>query len=239
MEKMEKMKSIVQARSDHEGITFFSSVNPNLGIKAYRGTDNAINFRPTIGHEKPPITRQTVRRLGSFWLIINVFLAILAISTKQITIMLSSILFITFISKEFFVLLLSIFSIDRKTKKYHAAEHMVINAYIQYERIPTLEEVRNFSRFSPTCGSTYQFKKILTIFPWIIFLCISSKLTPLIIYILVWICTFVFTMLVIKTDIVKFLQIFLTSKPCDRELEVAIAGIKEWQILEKSFIFKI
>ena len=38
--------------------------------------------------------------------------------------------------------------------KFHAAEHMILNAFRELDRLPTAEEVRKSSRFSNTCGST-------------------------------------------------------------------------------------
>ena len=40
------------------------------------------------------------------------------------------------------------------TRKFHSAEHMVVNAYNKLHRIPSLEETKMFSRFHNRCGTT-------------------------------------------------------------------------------------
>ena len=37
---------------------------------------------------------------------------------------------------------------ERAHARYHAAEHMVINAYYKLQRVPTIEETKESSRFS-------------------------------------------------------------------------------------------
>ena len=42
---------------------------------------------------------------------------------------------------------------NKNMRKFHAAEHMALSAYERYQRIPTVEEVKQEERFSPICGS--------------------------------------------------------------------------------------
>ena len=50
------------------------------------------------------------------------------------------------------VLLISTMYKSKLLLKNHAAEHMVIKAYNTLHRVPTINEARKFSRFTPNCG---------------------------------------------------------------------------------------
>lgn len=131
----------------------------------------------------------------------------------------SLVIVITIIESLFCMIILK-----RKANKFHAAEHMVINAYDALERVPDIKEIWEFSRFSSNCGSCVAVKDIINIilvvgvmfvqktviYTLIVFgyICISPKLK--------------------KMGLYNVIQIFNTKPPTERELNVAIAGMKAW-----------
>lgn len=109
--------------------------------------------------------------------------------------------------------------------KYHSAEHMAINALNHLGRMPELEELKSYSRFSKDCGSN-------------IVLCIVIFFTVMLI------CTFVFnisqSIIVLWLTVnalavfrhlgwLNFCQYVSTEKPTEKELALAIEGLKFWQ----------
>ena len=114
--------------------------------------------------------------------------------------------------------------LDKNLLKFHSAEHMIINAFRDLNRIPTLEELYKYSRFSNYCGTN-------------ITTCVSIT------FILIFVCSFipdslhrVIAMLICYTIIyillnsgkLNFMQNLTTIKPTDTELLVAIEGLNVW-----------
>ena len=113
---------------------------------------------------------------------------------------------------------------EKNSLKFHSAEHMVLNAYRKLKRVPSLEEIRQYSRFSNSCG--------------------TNATTQLVInFILMFICTFIHNPLhmavgmlvtnvgvfiLLQCGFLNFLQNFSTIIPTDKELIVAISGMNVW-----------
>ena len=106
---------------------------------------------------------------------------------------------------------------------------MIINAYKKLERVPSLEEIREFSRFSNSCGTNVITQIVLS-------------------FILMFFCTFIpnirlmnvailsvnFVILILlQCGFLNFLQRYTTIVPTDRELLVAISGMNVWLENEK------
>lgn len=121
---------------------------------------------------------------------------------------------------------------ERAHARYHAAEHMVINAYYKLQRVPTIEETKESSRFSKICGSreiicriwTYSLASLEMAF-------IASK--SAIVYFVIFIGTIYFSNLAKRKGWLRFLQIFITTSPSDEEIEVAVEGIKYFEKMEE------
>lgn len=116
-----------------------------------------------------------------------------------------------------------------KTFKFHSAEHMIINAYRRLHRVPTMEELKTFSRFTTDCGTSIYAKRIFTFFLMFITtaipnLWIALSSVPL---------AFIITYFLAKHGGLNFFQIFVTRTPTDSELNVAIEGLKAWIQNEK------
>ena len=118
---------------------------------------------------------------------------------------------------------------NKDTFKFHSAEHMVINAYTKLNRIPSLEEIRQYSRFDNTCGTNLTTLIVLnclatlacTFIPNVLFMKIGIVLAPIVAYVL------------LEYGYLNFLQFFTTIPPTDRELIVAIAGMSVWLFCER------
>lgn len=117
--------------------------------------------------------------------------------------------------------------------KFHSAEHMAVNAYEQLQRIPTLGEIKRFSRFSKGCGFMLIMHRIVTHLSVIILLlfAIGGNMSA-----------YYFALAIIPAFMIiawhkgwfKFLQVFFTAPPTDNELEVAIEGLKNFEEMEKA-----
>lgn len=110
--------------------------------------------------------------------------------------------------------------------RYHAAEHMAVNAYNDLGRAPTLEEVRTYSRFDENCGSMREFRKIISVLPQIVVLCFCTRIYG-IAYIICVIVASAIAVWGMDAKVKKYLQILITNKPTDIELKNAVEGIKK------------
>lgn len=109
--------------------------------------------------------------------------------------------------------------------KFHSAEHMIANAYKELGRVPSIKELKNFSRFNNSCGTT---QKATEIIEWtIIFICGFSFFKPLIATIIIVVTNNLLSVLT-KLGFLNFFQIIDTRKPSDRELSIAITGFRIW-----------
>lgn len=111
----------------------------------------------------------------------------------------------------------------------HGAEHTVLNAYSKLGRVPTVEEASRFSRFHNYCGTNTTLSDIIAA---IITIIVSFQTTSWTRAIIVIIIPIIMNLLA-KTGIFNFVQFITTDKPCKKELEVAIAGVKLWDEKEK------
>lgn len=236
-----KRKSVNNARSKSNGIFFYSNTLPRIGTETIRDEEGKITSRTifdTVRYEFAENYAEAKKKRffskEKIWAI-NIVLPFIAILFKEISYTLATMFFVFFVSENFWELIELIFQIKKGSKinegKMHAAEHKVINAYRNLQRIPTIEEVRNASRFSKYCGSRIAFRKawggaIITLFIIVApKLGLQNILITILVGISLWIIGNFF-------GIFKYLQIFVTNKPSDRELEVAVEAIKEFDKLE-------
>ena len=112
----------------------------------------------------------------------------------------------------------------------HAAEHMVFAAYNKLKRIPTIEEASQFSRISSLCGSTIKPAFItIQLIAFAIFVYSGMVIPEIILYFIALFFHSVFPFNILG----RFTQLFLTCKPKDSNIELAIAALSS---LEKEII---
>ncbi len=115
------------------------------------------------------------------------------------------------------IMFLGIFSLDENTKRFHGAEHQIINAFNKLGRIPTIDELQKFSRFSMFCGTN----SMANIGLISLLLLIETFIPHNAILIVVLWGLFII-------NVLNFFQYFTTSQPTDKEQRVAIEAIKVW-----------
>jgi uncharacterized protein YqhQ len=119
---------------------------------------------------------------------------------------------------------------ERRTTKgrssflYHSAEHMAINAIKSLQKVPTLEEIKQFSRFSTFCNTNEPFYYALLL------LVVSSSILffQSTTYTVVPLLGITLIFLLRISGGLNFTQYLSTIPPSDTELKVAIAGIQVW-----------
>ena len=113
---------------------------------------------------------------------------------------------------------------QRVLYQFHSAEHMVCNAYSKLNRVPSLEEIHQFSRFDKDCSTN-----VTTLTLLFYLLVLACSFIPcfwccLITFMVGWLITLIFQ----DCGLLNFLQYLTTIPPTDTELRVAIAGMSVW-----------
>lgn len=108
--------------------------------------------------------------------------------------------------------------------RYHAAEHMAVNAFRELKRAPIgIYEIEKFSKYSKTCGVKEEIKPII---PKLLF-CISLLVTQdLLKSIIITIPISIIIIHMISAGVFRFFQILVVEKPTCDELYLALVGIK-------------
>lgn len=105
--------------------------------------------------------------------------------------------------------------------KFHSAEHASINAYSDLKRVPTLDEIRNYSNYSYNCSSLSSIKS----FTLMLLIALTRLIPNSMVYIVV-ISVIAIAFLFIPQEKFFFMEFLVTSRPTDREYKVAIEGIE-------------
>lgn len=145
--------------------------------------------------------------------------------------------FFVFASVELYDFIICVHSMKSKNggakevAKYHAAEHMVVNAYYDLGRIPTLKEVKHYSRFSINCGSQSTITRFVRLFLFSFIISISANANVFILLFLI-ICVFTFCIVPKTTNWCKIFQCLITSPPTNKELMLSIVALRNYQYME-------
>ena len=110
--------------------------------------------------------------------------------------------------------------------RYHGAEHKLLNYVDKYKKVPeSIDDVKNMSIFSVRCGSTVlTFLLLVATMITLIIWTIPGVILKIIFSILsVFICIFLW-----GRGNLDFFQRSVVKEPGDAELEVVIAGVKEY-----------
>lgn len=118
---------------------------------------------------------------------------------------------------------------EKNAYKFHSAEHMVLNAYRKLKRVPSLEEIRQYSRFSNSCGTNVTTQMVMNF--TLMFLC-TFICNPL--YRCIGMLSVnIIVLILLQCGFLNFLQKYTTITPTDKELSVAIEGMNVWFENEK------
>lgn len=240
----------VCARSKSNGIIFYSQKCPLYGSKTFRDKSGKIQTRivfvPNNNYMDYLEDKSQKKNLHSKYvaLIFNIMLLTICLLSESIWFILAAGQFSLFASFELFDFIEK--SYQWKLKKgntksiarYHSAEHMVINCYEKLKRIPTFEEVKKASRFHKRCGCSVNINNIVMnlllslstafVANWSIIFCLSLYI----------ILILIFRLFADKKGWLRFLQVFVTAKPSDEDIELAIEGIKNYEKMEEDFFDK-
>ena len=118
---------------------------------------------------------------------------------------------------------------EKNPYKFHSAEHMVLNAYRKLKRVPSIEEVHEYSRFSNSCGTNGTTQIFISF--TLMFLCTFIH-NPLY-RVIGMFAVNVIVLVLLQCGFLNFLQNFTTMPPTQKELAVAIAGMNLWLENEK------
>ena len=118
---------------------------------------------------------------------------------------------------------------EKNAYKFHSAEHMVLNAYEKLKRVPSLEEIREYSRFSNYCGTNVTTQLVMNF--TLMFLC--TFISNLLYSNIGMLSANIIVIILLQCGFLNFLQKYTTIIPTDKELLVAIEGMNVWFENEK------
>lgn len=242
---MDSKKTILEARSKRNGIVFYSNKNPFICYEVYINEKGEIqkeqiprglseikdkDLSEAIYSEKMKVTEKRIKIAMAILGIISIFL------TKRINIAFGLMYFAIIALKDLLYFSDSAYQLKcgrmQDLARFHSAEHMVSNAYAKAQRVPTMEEIKKSSRFDRYCSSRIYINKILMFGMLCIVICLSG-FVPIHIYFMLVAAILIFTVIQQKYNIFRFLQVFCTKKPTDKELKVAQEGIKFFEEMEE------
>ncbi len=238
---MEKLKIIHHMQATENGVIYYYP----CATKACTATlenDGTIGmmFIPLFKQIIPNtfIQEEAIEEKFSYikTLLFDCILIFIAIFWHNENLFLATTMFSLFISLRLFKLLHVIYEMKiskrlYQTSKFVAASHMATNAYRKLQRIPTLAEAKKCSKFSTDSKIGMTFARIFSHIAIMIFMLIFEEISPFGLFLMAIIIPVLSTLLA-TLGIFNFLQTFVTSKPSDKELEVAITGIRLYEKFE-------
>lgn len=236
---MNDLKHIIHARSSKNGITIFSQKFPIIGVETcFDENENIVTQYRLLKFEDMYDVSEKKHHNPVLslllYILLMVFSLVLSTLTDNFGFFAAAFVFcITApIHTSYFIeAFIKIKFKEPSTARFHGAEHMALNAYNELQRIPTLDEIKKFSRFSRHCSSQSQLITQLGIFLFIIIAILFYSYNYfLFMGIILAIGAFLLT--IRKSNRFIFLQVFFVSKPTDKELLLAITALEELEIFE-------
>lgn len=239
----------IDANSYANGIVFMPCIyGCRIGISVTRRENGAINTKTYLNKSLQEIIADdkeikviSMYVPGNIVLFLGIVCILIFYSMNKNFILLLSLISLWIAVPKMFLLFSLIYQMKvskslESMGRYHAAEHKAINAYKKLGRAPkNIKELDKFSRFCKNCGVKYNF---LSAIPEVLFSITlvflqdvpkSLLMTAIISSILIWL---------ICSGKLRFLQVFITEKPGEKELEVALHGIRTVEEFESSARFK-
>ncbi|MBP3707821.1 MAG: DUF1385 domain-containing protein [Clostridia bacterium] len=250
---MTEHKKICKARSNKNGIIFYSNVFPFCGTETFIDGNGNICNKPVvqppdqIANSLAPLDDRTnaLRKKRRMLLdTILIFLSfVLGFAFNIVGLPAAIMYFCLTTSSLFYAIVESCHKGGIRDengysfKRFHGTEHMAINAYNTLQRIPTLEEIRSFSRFRKDCGSRFTFKTLsINLLSTLLFAIQGYINTTFFLKLFLLIGSLMLIDIVISfisdRGWLRFLQVFITEKPSDKELLLAIEGLKNFEEME-------
>ena len=171
---MNEKKIIFHARAKKNGIIFYSNSNSLIGCDTFfdetgeiktrivlTNIDEFIDNLGALRNEKSLFNKKVILCIDIAVMLLSIIVSILSGNRGLVT---AGFYFAGFLSFDLFKFIDAAYSVKFNKEnngiisRFHAAEHMALNAYQKLQRTPTLGEIKNFSRFSKYCGS----RKILS-----------------------------------------------------------------------------
>ena len=230
------------ARSNSDGITYYSNTIPFTGIESKITSNGKYVVKPVftmledvLGFlEGKGLVKYVIDSKSAF--LLNIFLVMISIYADNLYMLMGTIYLTLTVGKLLyqFIIFSTVIKLgsERRLGRFHSAEHMSVKAYNELGRIPTLEELKKYSRFSDKCGSRIIIRQV--VFGIIITLDIMFVVKiNLSLCFLVMLIAAILVKLDEKYGILIFLQFFFTNKPTDTELFIAIKGLEGLELFEK------
>ena len=120
----------------------------------------------------------------------------------------------------------------RVSAQYHAAEHMTINAYLKYQRVPTMSEIEQSSPLSKNCGSLLTINHIVFYFVNAIFFGLINSCTHFIILLVLIITANILMNIGKERGWFRFFEYLVVRKPTKKQLRLAREGISYYHETE-------
>ena len=241
------MQKKIFARSNQNGIDFCSNVLEGSELKAYfNDNDEFVAEKrlagPTFFLKGIPIgiSSEVRKRNKKAGLAIGIALLVLSTFTLEFAIILSAFYFGFLGVKEVlnFISLVKLYRTPnekgRTIAKFLAAKQKALNAYAKKDNsIPNTEEVKKASPFSKDCELQSTIRSVVHVVLFTGVLCLSALDTWL--YLGVAIAYLILYALETKFSFLRFLQCIFMQKPTDKEIALAIEGLRELEIMESEF----
>ena len=250
---MENRKYVYNSRSTHNGIIFFSDGGSSLAIKATIDDEGNITSSTyfdfvdeleAFAHDFHNHVSDNGAKHENFQkaYFISCFLIpfILGLVLRNLYWTLTLFFFMLNVLPTLYsVMKLTLPTLKKGSKKYkvakfHSAQHMIVNAYEDLQRVPTLKELKEYSRLSMRCGARPLLNRFF--FNTLLLLCLIFGVhTDILTYMLALVFCWVFSSLDRKFGFTIAFESLFLRKPSDRELNVAIEGIKQYDLMQEVF----
>ncbi len=236
---MNTFKPIRKTRVNEHGIFINSTIFPRICVRTYLDS-NGKTYSEMLDWEKslsiypdfPTKAIRTFYKIYVIWVISMLMPYMLLVHSHNYLVYL--LLFITMLNADhIFKSIYIIYKYKFKNiGKYYAAKNMVISAYNALHRIPTIDEVKEFSIFEKYCPYESLLKHSLTYFLEICIVCFIGLWNYLFVPIGL-IILFIVLCLFNNCRYLKYLQFFITSKPSDEIIFFAIKALENLIFSEK------
>lgn len=238
----EQIKEIQYAKATKNGVIYYSNKDPFS--TAYETTINENGKIETVERESTPLgfvgnfieTEEFDEKFSYLRVaLFDIALILIATFLKAEQLFIAVCIFSLFVSLKLFRitnLFLQLKTNGKSAARFFAASNMVRNAYEKLQKVPTIEEARKCSKISKSCTIAFTFSRLISsIVILIAFILLSNESFG--IYVLIAIGVPSVLTFLANFGVFDFFQLLFTSKPTDKEIEVAIEAVKAFEEMEK------